>query len=191
MNQFNLLLILTFIIGVYSSRSPTYNNRYPTPYPTTRYPTRRPTQAFNNIFVAYNLSKLDEADYQIDLQGVNFKNDMSDEVQNGITAVIQPSPTPTNWYYPDVETIQFSEADKTLDLYMNIEVYWQAADEIKETQSSLIFENTMEGLLQTYFNTSELQFSVDKTSIRLVDSGFSFKYIISVFIVGFFGIILF
>eukprot|EP00486_Rosalina_sp_Unknown_P003404 CAMPEP_0201566992 /NCGR_PEP_ID=MMETSP0190_2-20130828/7216_1 /ASSEMBLY_ACC=CAM_ASM_000263 /TAXON_ID=37353 /ORGANISM="Rosalina sp." /LENGTH=116 /DNA_ID=CAMNT_0047986443 /DNA_START=294 /DNA_END=644 /DNA_ORIENTATION=- len=116
---------------------------------------------------------------------------MSDEVQNGITAVIQPSPTPTNWYYPDVETIQFSEADKTLDLYMNIEVYWQAADEIKETQSSLIFENTMEGLLQTYFNTSELQFSVDKTSIRLVDSGFSFKYIISVFIVGFFGIILF
>ena len=125
MNKFNLLLISLFIIQICSTtRSPTYNNRYPTPYPTRRptpYPTPRPTQAFNNIYASYNLSKLDEEDYQTNLQSVTFKEAMTDRISDAITTVIQPSPTPTSWYYPDIEELYFSEADKTLDMYINIE----------------------------------------------------------------------
>ena len=128
---------------------------------------------------------MEDNDFNLDLTGIEFKQDMMEEIKDGITMVIQPSPTPTVWYFPDIEHITFSESRKTMDLDLNIEVYWRATDEIAEVQRSLIYEDTMEGIFKTYFNTSELQFSVDKYTIRIDDSVVTFQWIVSISFLGF------
>ena len=115
------------------------------------------------------MTNMDKDDFEIDLQSIEFIDDMEYEIMDGITTVIQPSSAPTLWYLPEIEELSFSQSQRKLDLYINIEVYWSVTDRIKEMQSSSIYENTMQGIMKSYFNNSKLEFSVDIDNTKLND----------------------
>eukprot|EP01083_Nonionella_stella_P009608 27593_1 len=168
------LFVLLGCIGVFGApTSPTHR-------PTNR-PTDRPTSAYQNLYVWYNITTLEDGTVTF-LETVANKDTYEADLEAAVKAGIIASSSTVNTnsdFETTVEDVELIAVDNQLDVKMNIGYFHNLKQYIRASQDGDKSESeaSVQSDLRTAWNDSTLQVNVDSTTIKVTSNGNMFQVI--------------